>query len=87
VFPAATDRLVSFRGTFVPLPKTEAERRASGDSRPSVEMLYGDRAKFLKRVDDGLSSLIARRLLLADDSTAARNRMADAWERFGLASK
>jgi hypothetical protein len=86
-FPAATDRLVSFRGTFIPLPKTEADRRATGDSRPSIEMLYGDRAKFLKRVDDGLSSLIARRLLLAEDSTSARDRMADAWDRYGLASK
>jgi hypothetical protein len=39
------------------------------------------------RVDDGISSLIARRLLLADDSTAARDRMVDAWERYGLLSK
>jgi hypothetical protein len=85
--PAATDRLVSFRGTFIPLPRTEAERRASGDSRPSIEMLYGNRAQFLKRVDDGISSLIARRLLLADDSTAARDRMVDAWARYGLITK
>lgn len=85
--PAATDRLVSFRGTFTPLSRTEADRRASGDSRPSIEMLYGNRAQFLKRVDDGISSLIARRLLLADDSTAARDRMVDAWERYGLMSK
>jgi hypothetical protein len=85
--PAATDRLVSFRGTFIPLPPTEAERRASGDSRPSIEMLYGNRGQFLKRVDDGISSLIARRLLLAEDSTAARDRMVDAWERYGLISK
>jgi hypothetical protein len=85
--PAATDRLVSFRGTFIPLPRTEAERRASSDSRPSIEMLYGNRGQFLKRVDDGISSLIARRLLLSADSTAARDRMVDAWERYGLASK
>jgi hypothetical protein len=85
--PAAIDRLVSFRGTFIPLPRTEAERRASGDSRPSIEMLYGNRGKFLKRLDDGISSLISRRLLLAGDSTAARGRMVDAWERYGLISK
>jgi len=85
--PAATDRLVSFRGTFIPLPRTEAERRASSDSRPSIETLYENRGQFLKRVDDGISSLIARRLLLAGDSTAARDRMVDAWERYGLPSK
>ncbi len=82
--PAATDRLVSFRGTFVPLPRTEADRRTSGDSRPSIEALYGNRARFLERVDQSLSSLIARRFLLSEDSTTARNRMVDAWNRYGL---
>jgi hypothetical protein len=84
--PAATDRLVSFRGTFIPLPKTEAERRASGDSRPSIESLYGDRTRFLQRVDESLSSLISRRFLLPEDSTAARNRMIDVWNRYGVPS-
>jgi len=82
--PAGTDQLVSFRGTFIPLPKTEAERRASGDSRPSVEVLYGNRERFLKRVDEGISSLIAHRFLLPQDSAAARNRMIDVWNRYGL---
>jgi len=82
--PAGTDRLVSFRGTFIPLAKTEAERRASGDSRPSIETLYRDKARFLQRVDGSLSSLIARRFLLPEDSTAARNRMIDVWNRYGL---
>jgi hypothetical protein len=84
--PAGTDRLVSFRGTFIPLPKTEAERQASGDSRPSIEMLYGNRARFLQRVDEGISSLIAHRFLLPQDSTAARNRMIDVWDRYGLSN-
>jgi hypothetical protein len=83
--PAGTDRLVSFRGTFIPLPKTEAERRASGDSRPSIEALYGNRARFLQRVDDGIASLISRRFLLPQDSATARNRMIDVWDRYGLA--
>jgi len=85
--PAATDRLVSFRGTFIPLPRTEVERRASDDSRPSIEALYGDRTRFLQRVDQSLSSLIARRFLLPEDSTTARNRMIDVWNRYGLRTK
>jgi hypothetical protein len=83
---AATDRLVSFRGTFVPLPKTEAERRASGDSRPSIEALYGDRERFLRRVDEGISSLIGRRFLLPEDSAAVKSRMVDVWTRYGPVS-
>jgi hypothetical protein len=84
--PAATDRLVSFRGTFVPLPRTETDRRTSGDSRPSIAALYGDRARYLQHVEDGIASLIARRFLLPDDSTTARNRMLDVWNRYGLVS-
>src|SRR5215208_4449302 len=84
--PAGTDRLVSFRGTFIPLPKTEAERQATADSRPSMEALYRDEVGFLRRVDDAISSLIGRRVLLPDDSTAARARMADTWTRYGPTS-
>ena len=82
--PAGTDRLLSFRGTFVPLPKAEADRRASGDSRPSIELLYGDKARFMSRVDSAISSLVARRFLLEMDVPVARARMADIWDRFGL---
>ena len=83
--PAGTDRLVSFRGTFIPLPKTEADRRATGDARPSIESLYGDKTRFMTRVDAAISSLISRRFLLAQDSTVARARMSDVWDRFGPA--
>jgi len=50
-------------------------------------MLYGNRGQFLKRVDDGISSLIARRFLLPADSGAARSRMSDVWDRYGLTAK
>jgi hypothetical protein len=79
--PSGTDHLASFRGTFIPLPKTEADRNASGDSRPSIEALHKDKGQFLRRVDDGISSLIVRRFLLPEDSATARNRMADIWAR------
>ena len=81
---AGNDRLASFRGTFIPLPRTEAARRSTGDPRPSIESLYGDRTRFLQRVDAGLSSLVAQRFLLPEDVSAARNRMTDAWARYGL---
>ncbi|HMG13534.1 MAG TPA: alpha/beta hydrolase domain-containing protein, partial [Gemmatimonadaceae bacterium] len=85
--PAAIDRLASFRGTFVPLPKTEAERKAAGDSRPSIESLYGNRTRFMRQVDAGITSLIARRFLLPADSVAARNRMGEVWDRYGIGPK
>jgi hypothetical protein len=81
---AGSDRLLSFRGTFVPLPRTDAERRSAGDSRPSIESLYRDRTRFVRQVDAGISSLIARRFLLREDSAAARSRMIEVWERYGV---
>ncbi len=81
--PAGTDRLVSFRGTFVPLPKTNADRRATGDSRPSIESLYGDKSHFMGRVDGAIAALIQQRFMLPEDAVVARARMSDVWDRFG----
>jgi hypothetical protein len=77
---APTDRLVSFSGTFVPLPKTASERRDRGDSRPSVEELYPSRDAFLRAVDGASAALAAQRFLLPDDRAAARDRMASTWD-------
>jgi hypothetical protein len=78
--PAGRDRLMSFTGTFVPLPVTEAERSAAGDARPSIQALYADRDAFLARVDEQSRALVRERFLLADDVPAARRRMADTWD-------
>ncbi|MDB4887641.1 MAG: hypothetical protein JWN79_3079 [Gemmatimonadetes bacterium] len=77
---APTDRLVSFAGTFVPLPKTAAERQRRGDSRPSVEELYPSRDAFLQAVDRASATLAAQRFLLPDDRAVARDRMASTWD-------
>ncbi|HEV7706035.1 MAG TPA: alpha/beta hydrolase domain-containing protein, partial [Gemmatimonadaceae bacterium] len=54
---AASDRLMSFVGTFVPLPRSEEERARAHDPRPSVERLYGSREVFLARVDSAAAAL------------------------------
>jgi len=81
---AGNDRLVSFRGTFIPLPRTESDRRSTGDSRPSIESLYRNRATFMDGVDTGIAALVRDRFLLPEDAPAARGRMNDVWERYGL---
>ncbi len=77
---APTDRLVSFQGTFVPLPRTEADRVNSGDARPSLERLYSSRDAFLARVDRAIAALVAQRFLLPGDRAAARERMASTYD-------
>ena len=78
--PAGADRLASFTGTFVPLPKTEKERVSRGDSRPSIERLYGSKETFLAKVQDAAASLVAGRFLLAGDAEAARERLSATWD-------
>jgi len=78
--PSAADRLASFAGTFVPLPRTEVERASRGDPRLSVERLYGSREKFLARVEEAAKALVAERFLLPADTAAARERMAATWD-------
>ncbi|HEV7705503.1 MAG TPA: alpha/beta hydrolase domain-containing protein, partial [Gemmatimonadaceae bacterium] len=77
---AASDRLMSFVGTFVPLPRSEKERARAHDPRPSVERLYGSREVFLARVDSAAAALVAQRFMLAEDASAARVRMAATWD-------
>lgn len=74
------DRMVSFRGTFVPLPATEADRAARRDPRPSIERLYPSREAYLARVDAATAELVRRRFMLPDDAATARRRMESVWE-------
>jgi hypothetical protein len=84
---AVSDRMVSFGGTFVPLPRTEAERASTHDPRPSIEKLYGgNRDAFLKRVDAVAAELVSQRFMLAEDVEAARARMAATWDWIGRLS-
>jgi hypothetical protein len=71
---------VSFQGTFVPLRRVEADRRASGDSRPSLERMYPSRGAFLTAVDRATQALVSERFLLPDDRHVAREPVERIWE-------
>jgi hypothetical protein len=51
-----------------PLPKTEAERRASGDPRPLLDELYGRRERYVAVVTAAAQALVRDRLLLPEDA-------------------
>jgi hypothetical protein len=79
-YPAATRELVDFLGTFVPFPRTEAERRERNDPRPSLEARYGTRARYLDAARRAAESLVARGLLLAEDAPRAVDRAGVTWD-------
>ena len=79
-YPGATDELVDFTGTFVPLPRTEAEREARHDPRPSIASLYPDRAAYLARVRQASNDLAIDGFLLPEDLDGVMARAAALWD-------
>jgi hypothetical protein len=63
-FPWATAR---FDGSFVPFARTEAERRAAGDPRPSLAARYPTRAAFAAKVREAADRQVAAGFLLPED--------------------
>jgi len=56
-----------FDGSFAPFARTEAERRAAGDPRPSLEARYGSRDGFIAKVRTATARQVAAGLLLPED--------------------
>jgi hypothetical protein len=79
--PAAgpEDRLVSLRGSYIPLAASRAERERSGDPRLSIAERYRDRAHYLELVERHATRLIAQRYLLAEDLAEILRRAGDHW--------
>jgi hypothetical protein len=57
----------------VPFARTEAERQASGDERPSLEARYRSQDDYVAQVRACAARLVAERLLLPADAEAYVN--------------
>jgi len=55
-------------GSFIPFFKTQAERLAAGDPRPSLEERYPTHADYVAKVTTAANSLVSQRLLLPEDA-------------------
>lgn len=78
--PGDTNETTRILGTFLPLPRTEAERAAAKDPRPSIAGKYRDRAAYLAQARKAAEELVKRRMLLADDVERAVARAAAVWD-------
>lgn len=61
------DELRDFVGMEIPLARSEAEREAVGDPRPSLEALYGSRRAYGARAASAAARLVEAGLLLPED--------------------
>jgi hypothetical protein len=60
--------LCGLSGSYLPFPKTKAERQSSGDPRLSLEERYGDQAGFVRAMEQATSRLMKERFLLKEDA-------------------
>jgi hypothetical protein len=57
-------------GSFLPFPRTEAERKASGDPRASLEARYANRADYEQKLRIAAGRVVAQGFLQADEVEA-----------------
>ncbi len=67
-------------GSYIPFPRTRAERDASGDPRRSVEERYRSRADYVRRIREAAEGLAKDRYLLKDDVDAVVQRAETHWD-------
>ncbi len=66
----APDQRVPFEASYLPFPKTAADRIKSGDPRKSIAERYTGSADYLARYTRALDDLIAQHWILAEDRPA-----------------
>jgi len=69
-----------FSGSYIPLPETPEERRATGDPRRSILERYRDAEAYVKAITTAARQLVEERLMLEEDVERAAGAAAD-WGR------
>ena len=70
-----------FDGSFQPFARTEEERRAAGDPRPSLQTRYPNRNIYLSKVREAAAREVADGFLLPDDVDRAINENLGLYDR------
>lgn len=75
----APDQRVSFELSYLPFPKTAAERQTTGDPRKSIAERYSDRETYLTRYHAAVEDLVKQRWILPEDRDAIVHRGDQEW--------
>ena len=70
---------VAFELSYLPFPKTLAERQRAGDPRKSIAERYTNREDYLSRYTRALDELIKQRWILPEDRDAVLQRADQEW--------
>jgi hypothetical protein len=63
----APDQRVSFEASYIPFPKTAADRQKSGDPRKSIAERYASREDYMTRYTKAVEALVKQRWILPED--------------------
>jgi Alpha/beta hydrolase domain len=77
---AAPDQRVAFEGSYVPFPKTVAERHRTGDPRKSIAERYAGPGDYLARYARALDELIKQHWILTEDRAQLLHRGEQEWD-------
>jgi hypothetical protein len=76
----APDQRVPFEASWIPFPKTAADRQRTGDPRQSIEERYKNREDYMQKYTAALDDLIQQRWILPEDRAAMLQRGQQEWE-------
>ena len=76
----APEAIQSMVGSFIPFPRTKAEREQSGDTRLSIEERYAGRADYLTKIEAAAKPLVSQRLLLESDVEKVKAKAGARWD-------
>ena len=70
----AQDQLVGLHGSYLPFPRSRAEREELGDPRPSLKERYSSIDAYTEKLKRACNELVRDRYLLEDDVRSILNR-------------
>ena len=76
----APDQRVAFEISYLPFPKTVADREKTGDPRKSIAERYPSREYYLAQFTNALDELVKERWILEEDRSAFLRRGEQEWE-------
>src|SRR5579859_3899891 len=75
----APEQRIPFEGSYLPFPKTAADRQQGNDPRKSVAERYASREDYLAKYTVALDELIKQRWILPEDRDALLQRANQEW--------
>jgi hypothetical protein len=75
----APDQRVAFEASYLPFPRTAAERQKTGDPRKSIAERYVNRDDYLTRYKAAVDDLVQQRWILPEDRAALIHRGEQEW--------